>query len=158
MNKAELLADLAGRFDYVAEPILQDGAGFPDGAEQYSVKVRSDAGDTSGYQNVRFCVIDEGGQDELAFFLNVDPVDPATAGSEFYKWIRNTRQNNPDNFKGLQIHWWDETTAEAIYSILTGDPLERKFYWVRMGGGPPAEIANFNIEDYRRDCRVWPDG
>ena len=156
MNCAQMLAALAAQYDFVATPILQEGATHPDGGQLWSVKVREDSGDACGYRVLTFVVRDLGLPGETAQYLQTAPVEDTVKRTEFLAWIKETILAAPGDLRGVSIHWWNEMTTEAVFSMLVGTTsLTRTGYWIRMGQAA-VPIDNFNIADYRQDCTVWP--
>jgi len=157
MTKAELLAELATQFDSVASPVKQQGAVKADGGQVYSVMVRQNSGDTAGYRNVRFLVYNEGTGGEVAYYDQRKPVDDVVSRSTFKEWIKEQISSNPDNYKGLIIHYLNEFTEEAVFSKLEGTAvLERSYFWARRGQGI-SDITNFDPTIYSKNYRVWPE-
>lgn len=162
MTKAELLAQLEAAYDAVGEPIAQQGTRPADGSQRYSVQVCEVGGDAAGYRNIMFVVRDEGTASEVALYEQSEPVDETVRRTAFLQWIKSVVTADPDSYKGLIIHWWNEVTEEAVFSKLDADQqnaekLTRVHYWARRDPVEVRVITGFDIDQYQRDCRVWPE-
>lgn len=154
MTKIEFLADLASKnwCVYVGTPELLETK--EDGANWYAVNIRDVSGKVGVYRNIHFYVIDEGGTGEAALYKDIEPLESKNTMSDLKQWMINVIDNNPTNYKGIQILWVSERWDMVIYNILTGTPLTQKTFYVRRNNGAPVEIENFNIELLKSIFRI----
>jgi hypothetical protein len=146
LNKSELLSNLLSKdwIGSVGSPTLLETK--PDGSKLYSVNYREKVGNAGVYRNIQFYVVDEGGGGETAFYKDREPMEANSDQSSLKAWLINAIDNNPNNYKGIQILWASERWEMIIYTILEGTPLVQKTYYFRKGVGSPTEINNFNPE------------
>lgn len=147
MNKQELLFDLEKKewCAFVEIPELLEVK--KDGTNWYVVNIRDESDSKVGtYRNVHFYVVDEGGAGEVALYKDQEPDETQNRVSKLKQWLFIEADNNPDDFKGIQILWLSEKLNMIIYSILDGTPLKQKVFYVRRGHGLRVEIQDFNIE------------
>ena len=150
MTKTELLQDLSDKpwvDHFIGPEELRDT--LVSGAKLYSQKVMDVGVETAVENDIFFFVIAEGEGGERAFYKSASPESEARS-SEFYKWLVDTIENNPDNYKGFQIRWISEKFGMIIYSVLEGaGPLDWVTYYVRISGGspvaPPVAINSFDV-------------
>lgn len=149
MTKTELLVDLAARDGIdsligVAEDVTPSGdVGV---VKWYSQAVWEVRGDAAVKKTITFYVIDEGGAGEVAYYKDAEPQsDPLVRPNALYSWMRDVVDANPNDYKGVQIHFVSERWEMIIYSIFEDDGasgLEWNTYYFRKGVGAPVKISN----------------
>lgn len=72
-NKTELLADLSGKEFVSSVSIPELIETKPDGTKQYVVNIREVVGNAAIYRNVFFYVVNEGQENELAYYKDTEP-------------------------------------------------------------------------------------
>lgn len=143
MTKAELLADLASK-EFCDEIFAVEQTGtHANGTKVYHAQVRDVKGKLAYHRTVPFYVVNEGEDNEVAYYDTNEPIESNTRNKDLYEWMRSAVDANPSNYKGIQIRWLSERYEMVIYSILTGSPLEYKTYYIHRGNGGPQEIPNF---------------
>ena len=143
MTTAEFLAGLNALdfVDWVGSPELLKTK--QDGSKWYLVNIRETKGATAVYRNIHYYVIDEGLPGETAFYKDTQP-QQQTVQSDLRAWMLLAVDTNPNNYKGIQIHWISERYEMVVYSILIADASNLKWqaYYVRKNQGAPVAITN----------------
>lgn len=153
MNKSQLLSDLANRvgvLSLIGGPVDSTPSGDQGtGLIWYQQPLWQVHGKAAVKQVVWFYVLNEGEAGEVAYYKDREPFLDNVEQTDLKAWMVGVVAANPNNYRGIQIHWTSESLGMVIYSVLVDDGaggLKWTTYYVRKNNGSPKLISNHKPE------------
>jgi hypothetical protein len=149
MTHAELLVDLAARDgirELVGIPVDVTPSGDVGVVAWYDQSVWERDEKVGLKKSIRYYVLDEGGPGEDAYYKDAEPQTlPSVTPNALHSWMRDIIDADPDDYKGVQVHYVSERWLMVVFSVLEDDGasgLEWQTYYIRKGAGAPVKISN----------------